>query len=596
MIDIGPSHRISLSPLPRLTLFVKRMFFQDRQDNIQQKSQQDDKPCRAVIRKIQRILIMILFQKIYKRLLILWMACFCFSTFSNPFIFDPMMFAPHPLPSQIILPQNTPLMPFCPQNMAIKLCLALTSFPMVEMNPNIAPSVTMFTPFAHKSQKISSNRRKRLLSKYKWKSYEYEEDEYTLKNISEEERNVEPEGDYYRVHIQETSEDNSPVQVIQEERANGQQQNSFGELRGIRTEEILRTVENPSIQTTERSLSPQTAKQETQKSTEEEKQVTQPTNLNNSAETIALNHNNIPKQCSDLRSGNTEAISICADCTRQTNDQLKRDSAETLGASNLNRTFNTNLLKKLEGKICHGSSIIEPIKNNLERTCGTISFEEYISDILVCESCKHEIPPAAMLAMMSLENDGKCFRSGDDKKSRGLFQINTTFHKDIGICSSQQKRQIQKSSLAQLKAGPQCLENPVINTKKSIEILKSSYKSVNGSKSAFSCQSPNMDTHQTNRWRKAIAGYNGGPGHVKRLKNMQKPEAISKKQWDKMNEWEKIRVQYFFYKKANPTVRMRNLAHVETALGSTGNSTNQMNLFNSWTKSLGNKIDQNQCQ
>ncbi|MDE0150933.1 MAG: transglycosylase SLT domain-containing protein [Bdellovibrionales bacterium] len=548
---------------------------------------------------------MILFQKIYKRLFILWIAFFCPLAFSNPFMFNPMLFAPHPLPSQVILPQNTPLMPLCPQGVSIQLCLALNSFPLVEVPPHNNPSATMYTPFSHKSKDISSKRRKRLLSRYKWKSYEYSDDDNTLKSLPETERNVEPEGNYYRVHIQETPEENSPAQVIQEERANGQHRNSVGELRGIQTEEILRIVESTPTQqapeTQEEREAPQRSKrsstpQQTPKpQTEENRQIAQPIILDRPVTTIALNYNNIPKQCSDLKSGDTEAISICVDCAQRTNDQIQRDSAETLQNADLNTSFNSYLLRKLEGKICHGKNIIEPIKNNFENTCGNISFENYMSDVLICESCKHNIPPALMLSMMSLESSGTCFTPGDDGDSHGLFQINIKYHKDPPVCSSQQKAKLQTASLTELKTGLQCLGNPVANIRKSIEILKSSYRSVNGSQSNVDCQSPNMNTQQTDKWRKALAGYNGGPTHIDRLKNMQKPQAIPQSQWNKMDEWQKIRVQYFFYKGVKPNVRMRNLAHTETALGSSGDSRDQLNLFNSWNKAIGDTVDQSQC-
>lgn len=557
---------------------------------------------------------MILFQKIYKRLFILWCACACPFAFSNPFMFNPMLFAPHPLPSQVMLPQNTPLMPICPQNISIQLCMALTSFPLVETHPDSVPSATMFTPFSHKPEDISSNRRKRLLSRYRWKSYEYSNEDNRLMDLSDTERNVEPEGDYYRLHIQETPEENNPTQVIQEEKANGQHRSSIGELKGVRTAEILRIVEStptkpPALSPTpQKTLEPRKEKEESQKpdrpptspqipkpKNKESKKITQPIILDKPVTTISLNYNNIPRQCSDLNSANTEAIPICVDCTQQTNEQLKRDSADILRNDDLNTNFNARLLEKLKGKICHGSNIVEPIKNNFENKCGNISFEDYLSDVLICESCKNNIPPAVMLAMMSLENSGRCFLAGDDGKSHGLFQINIDAHKDIPICNVQEKRQMQQSSLTQLKTGPRCLENPIVNTKKSIEILKSSYRSVNGSQSDVDCQSPNMNTQQTDKWRKALAGYNGGPRHINKLKNMPKPQTISQNQWNKMDEWQKIRVQYFFYTEANPVVRMGNLAHVETALGNTGNSMNQLNLFNSWNKALGDTIDQSQC-
>lgn len=543
-----------------------------------------------------------LLQNVYKKLFTLWIVLFCHFVLSNPFLFNPAFFSPQPLPSQVILPQHTPFTSLCPPNTPIQICMALTSFPLVELNTNAMPSATMFTPFSHKPQDISSDRRRRLLSRYRWKSYEYSQEDNRLRNISETERDVTPERDYYRVHIQTTPENNNPTQVIQEERTNGQQQNSVGELRGVQTKDILHIIENPSTQTPTPSVTtPQTQAQEKNKTqkekrqTEKNKQTAKSITINEPAPTIALNYKSIPQQCPDIKSGNTEAISICVDCSQRTNEQLKRDSAETLQNSNLNTNFNTYLSRKLKGKICHGRNIIDPIKENFETSCGNISFENYISEVLICESCKNKVPPALVLSMMALESSGACFSSGDGGDSHGLFQINVKFHKNPPVCNNQQKAKIQNASLSKLKNGLQCLDNPVTNIKKSIEILKNSYRSVNGSHSNFECQSSNMNTHYTNQWRKALAGYNGGPGHLNRLKQMSKPTAIPKSQWNKMDEWEKIRVQYFFYKRVNPATRMKNLAHTETALGSAGSSQNQLNLFSSWKKTLNNQNNLDQC-
>jgi len=570
----------------------------------------DDRPYGIIIYEI-KVFIMILFQKICKRLFFLWFAFFCPFVFSNPLTFNPMLFAPHPLPSQVVLPQNTPLMPFCPQNIPIQLCMALTSFPLVETNPNSVPSSTMFTPFSHKPKDISSNRRKRLLSKYRWKSYEYSNEDNKLMYLSKTKRNAEPEEDYYRLHIQEKTDDNTPSQVIQESQIDGKKQSHVGELRAVRANDILRIIESTSTQTPvsqpphSTSPPPETTQTETAKQSEEEKpESAQPIIISAPVTAITLNYNSIPKQCSDLRSGNTEAISICVSCTRETNEQLQRDSFNILRNANrlkqnfnsyatLNTDFNFQLSTKLKSKICHGRNIIEPIEETFDTKCGNISFENYLSDVLICESCNNGVPPALILSMMSLESGGACDASGDGGKSHGLFQINSKYHDDPPVCNTKQKTSIQDASLRDLKNSLQCSGNPVANMKKGIEILKTSYLSVNGYNTDFNCQSPDMNTNQINQWRKALAGYNGGSTHVNRLKKMQRPQAIPEKQWNTMDEWEKIRVQYFFYTQADPSIRMGNLAYVETALGSSGEFQSQLHLFNSWKQTLGN---QNTCE
>ena len=573
---------------------------------------------------------MMLFQKMYQTLLFLWVVFFCFLVFSAPSLFDPRFLSPRPLPSQVTIPQNTPIIPLCPLGLPIQLCLASTSFPLMQIQSNTPPSPMMFTPFSHKTQDISSKRRKKLLSKYRWRSYQYSNKKHKLESLSEKERSIEPEDDYYRLHIQEQPEADSLTQVIQESQVNEQQISHVGELRAVPTEEVLNAVEQqedvspqpdtpPSTPTIENPSSPpqtdpqnSTAEEEVKEETTEEVKeepvqeeihimITRPT------QAIALNYNHTPTQCSGEGSGNTEAVSICVDCSTRTNWNLEDESLEVLGAitnATPNAYFKAQLEKKIKGKICHRSSI-QSIKNNFEKTCGNISFEDYVSEVLICESCRNKIPPAFMLSMISLESDGKCEAQGDQNRSRGLFQININFHKEPPLCTLAQKEQIQNAGLAILKDSPQCLENPVVNTQKSIDILKKQYRAVNGSQSDFNCQSPSMNTQQTNQWRKALASYNGGQSHIKRMQNMPKPKAISDEKWVAMDEWQKIRLQYFFYKSfgdrngrirtVSPQLRMGNLAHVETALGSTGHSNNQLSLFNSWEQALGNKIDLSQC-
>ena len=570
---------------------------------------------------------MILFPKIYKTLLILWIGLCCPLIFSAPLLFDPMLFSPHHLPSQVMLPQNTPITPLCPPGISIQMCMAFSSFPLVQTSSNNTPSSTMFTPFVHKPKDISPRRRRRLLSRNKWKSYAYSNEDHELRGLSETEKNVEPEDDYYRMHIQEKPETNNIPQVIQESKTNGQQRIHVGELRAIETAEILRSIEPapvpeppqepPQAPATESPQTPApvdhpqtTPKPPAEKEIEEEEEeeTAQPIVLKRATPAIALNYNSIPNQCADIRSGDTEAVSICADCSLETNRKLQRDSATALGYINIGNNenpritdadtfFNVKLEQKLRGKICHGQNFIKPVKNSFENNCGNISFEDYVSEVLICESCKNKVPPALMLSMMSLESLGKCTSSGDDGTSHGLFQINIKYHKDPPTCSPQQQEKIRQAQLAELKTSLRCLGNPVANIQKSIEILTDFYQTVSGSQNNFDCQSSDMgmDTQKTNQWRKALAGYNGG-NYFNRLKNMPKPKAIPEEQWSKMDEWEKIRVQYFFNKGLDPKRRMQNLAHVETALGNSGDSQGQLNLFNSWEQALENKIDTSKCQ
>ena len=561
---------------------------------------------------------MTLFQKINKILFILWTALFCPLVFSNPSLFDPRLFSPRSLPSQVIIPQNTPIMPLCPPGVSIQLCLAFTSFPLVQTQPNKTPSPTMFTPFSHKTQDISPKRRRRFLSKYRWKSYQYSNEERQLESLSEKERSIEPEGDYYRLHIQEQPEADNLTQVIQESRVDGQQRSQVGELRGVPTEEVLSIVEEGVPPKSKKApftpiIPPQVAppdstKTETQEEVQEEPVTQKPIITTNPVIAIALNYNDFSEPCSDEDTGDTEAVSICVDCTSEANRDLEDRSFDILGkidGSAPHSYFKSQLEKKIKGKICHGTGI-QHIKDNFEETCGNISFEDYIGEVLICESCQNKIPPALMLSMLSLESDGRCPVKGDSDSSLGLFQINTKDHKHPLPCNEEEKQSIQSAELAELKKNLQCLENPVVNTKKSIEVLKGKYQAVNNSQSSFNCESPSMNAQQTDRWRKALAGYNGGQSHIKRMQKLPRPNAIPEETWKNMDEWGKIRVQYFFYQSytdrngnirtVSPKVRMGNLAYVETALRSTGTAQSQLNLFKSWEKVLGNSMNLSQCR
>ena len=581
--------------------------------------------------KIHRRKTVIFIQKINKIILIIGAALFCPLVFSSSFLFNPGFFSPHPLPSQVTIPQNTQIKPLCPPSLPIQLCLAFTSFPLVQTQLNAPPSPTMFTPFSHKTKDISSKRRKRLLSKYRWRSYQYSRKTRKLESLSEKERDIEPEDDYYRLHIQSQPTANRLPKVIQEEKVNGQKSSHVGELRGVPTEEILNIVEEgvspqfeqpaPStaidrLQTTPQTSTEEEGLKEEKEEPEEEPAVQAPIITETPVTAIALNYTSVPKQCSDMNSEHTEAVSICVSCSRETNRRLENESLfafgtipTQIGGRTVNTTpdahYKSQLENKIRGKVCHGSNI-QSIQNNFEKTCGNISFEDYVSEVLVCESCKHKVPPVFMLSMISLESDGRCKARGDDDNSHGLYQINTKYYPDPPRCDVKQKEQIQKAELAELKSGPKCLGNPVVNTQKSIEILKEKYRSVNKSQSDFDCQSSSMNTRQTNQWRKALAGYNGGQSHIQRIQNMPKPEVISSEEWEALDEWQKIRLQYFFYQSytdrsgkirtISPKVRMGNLAHVETALGSTGNAESQLSLFSSWKEELGDQIDLSKCQ
>ncbi len=528
---------------------------------------------------------MILFQKTLKSLFTAWVLLFCSFVFSDTPFLNPLLFSPPAVPSAVVLSPKTPVPLLCPPGIPPQICMAATSFPLIKMDKQTASIPKMYTPTIYQAKPLSLEKIKRMLAQNKWRSYRYSQDSNRFRVLSKKDRNTRPTENYYRIHIQEDQQENAPAQVIQEESVDGQQNHHVGELRGVSTADILRAVES--------AFAPSGSPTQPPEQTETEPKTEEPITLDTPVEAIALNYNSIPKQCLDAEDAKTEAVSMCINCSEQINNKLKQSSTKLLGA-NFNPIFNSKLSAKINNTICHPSSM-SGVKSNFEKSCGNISFENYISKVLVCESCENKIPPALMLAMMSLESSGRCPSAGDDSKSRGLFQINTAYHKDPPACSAKQTKQIQTASLEKLRSDLQCLDNPVANLKKSIDILKNFHKTTNKSNSNFDCQSPDMNTQQTDQWRKALASYNGGDRHIKWMKYKRRPTAIPYGQWTKMSDWEKMRVQYFFYKTASPRVRMGNLAHTEAALGGVGTPEGRLNLFNFWKEALGNKIDLSQC-
>ena len=172
-----------------------------------------------------------------------------------------------------------------------------------------------------------------------------------------------------------------------------------------------------------------------------------------------------------------------------------------------------------------------------------------------------------------------------------FFKSTITLHNSLLVMHNK-KQSIQEGSLAQLRREPACLQNPLINLQESIRILSNKYRLTNNNQSQnFQCHS--SDSINTDAWRKAIAGYNGGQ---RRILNIQeviekkgKPKALSQAAWNQMSEWEKIRIYYFSCARKDVShcpsedfkPSISNLAHTEVLLGA---SDKAPSLFKTWSQ------------
>ena len=284
--------------------------------------------------------------------------------------------------------------------------------------------------------------------------------------------------------------------------------------------------------------------------------------------------------CADL-SDNTESQVLCIECLSNRSEQ----KAISKFSSSFEDKFKAH-------KICvnEGFDIMNKIEDNFNNNCQPFHFQEYVTE-LACQSCQAQIPPALMLSVMTIESTGRCAITGDDGSSHGLFQINNN-SSPFPSCNAQQTSTIKKGPLDQLRREPACLQNPMINLQESLRILSEKYRSTNNNQSQnFQCRS--SDPINTDAWRKAIAGYNGGQ---RRILNIQeviaqkgKPNALSQTAWDQMSEWEKIRTYYFSCARRDVShcpsedfkPSISNLAHTEVLLGASDQSPS---LFTAWSQ------------
>jgi hypothetical protein len=186
-------------------------------------------------------------------------------------------------------------------------------------------------------------------------------------------------------------------------------------------------------------------------------------------------------------------------------------------AGTLTGLFLTVLQKSMD----HGSTQIISAPSpkqvsNFIATCP-LHFADFKDEVMT-QSKASAIPAEILFSIMQVESIGKCSAARsewDDSFSIGLFQVNTR-SSIYPKCTYQQLRQLKhKLSLVTLKAEKlKCLQNPLVNLTEAIRILKEKYKFVNKEDSTSTKAWIEMNAHDRDGWRKAIAAYNGGQVYI----------------------------------------------------------------------------------
>jgi hypothetical protein len=227
-------------------------------------------------------------------------------------------------------------------------------------------------------------------------------------------------------------------------------------------------------------------------------------------------------------------------------------------------------------------SAVQSVVAGFQSSCH-LDFKKFLPEIKR-QAARHHIPAESLLAMMTIESGGDCFASvaeggtdpvnGKPLFSRGLFQIHANFTK-LQACSSEQKEAIQHAkSVTQLRRGPRCVENPVLNLATAVQVLEDKaralvknsepyeiyYLNEAGSKSGQQCwmkkwikvsgfdakRFKDKNGHWNRHlWRMAISAYNGGERWVFRAKrNIEAFNSLHGTKVDPYN-WDSLKDYYF---------------------------------------------------
>ena len=477
----------------------------------------------------------------------------------------------------------------------------MMSFPVIRSHSGGESEPVMMTPIMTQKKEISRDKMIEILdANSSWNSYQYSADKNKYNKINVEDKKSKPKKGYSRIHLKED-------EVIIEEKKDDTITVSQGKVEGVPTADLdIGAIFSSMIPSDDPPQPPEDeAETDTSEDDLEKEPITPQKDLERTMQSpvyrtseptsfvrIAYSSDRQYPSCVNVDNTNTEAMNICVDCLTE------HSEADAL------LQFQYRYSQKLKHQVCNVLNIFSSsVKNKFNRSCHPAQFDDYVKD-LICQSCQEKVPPALMMSMMTIESGGDCKVIGDDGRSKGLFQINTTNSMPRGHRVNVNRRCDPSQS--------QCILNPNQNLKQSIRILKQKYQMTNSDQPAnFQCSSSDpVSNQQMDHWRKAVAGYNGGQERIQTINRLiqNKPNGLTQEAWGNMSEWEKIRTYYFSCQRDDvrncDTVDFRNsisnLAHTEVILGAY-NTRQSSSLFQTWNdtaKQLGLKsfTDTSHCQ
>ena len=526
----------------------------------------------------------------------------------------PFQFIPSSLQSPSTLQAQTSLTSLCHPSLPTFICLSQLSFPLSFQQNFSSFSPQMMTPFIAEPKNISQRRTRRLLREGNWKSYSYSRSTNTYEELEEEE--LEERVQEERVREEREREEREREEQVQEEQETEKRETEKRELEEQKTEKreteeqeptrgysylhfripednqpqivIRESVDSNGRYTSQSGTLRSLPTENIDMNQDEKLQTTQATpvyNIVHPASDEDLNDS----VCASVEKPTSQAP--CIECQQQNKGPF-RFIAEAMLA------FKNTVSRRAEHfNLCRGVRE-EQIIANFNRNCP-MNFTDFKSE-LQKRSCEKGIPPAVILAMMSVESSGRCTVKGDGSRSIGLFQINTDYHTDFPAECSPPLASHPKQSISVLNTSHQCLENPLVNLNKSIEILTANYSSVNEGRPPQQNQCTNVSDENLDRWRKAVAAYNGGSKRIQSINRLtQRPpqgwEPLSN--WNQISEWEKMRAHYFNCQRRDAqsvcrqgndgaeifNASINNLAHTELVLG---RSFSDSSFFTEWNNFL----------
>ncbi len=507
---------------------------------------------------------------------IVLLTLFCSFSSAQPFL-NPYAFRLAPLQPIRPMPIHSQFRLLCPPSIPLVLCLPQTSFNSMEITQNGYLLPRMYTPMIQNLTSLSNRKLRRTLLNKNWRSWEYSDTERKYKTISrrDREKKIKSSQDYSFLH---TKDDD----IIQEERTDGQINVKQGKLVAASTEDVVNNSAEQRIDSridVEQGKSVETSTEDIVNNSAEQSSDSSTRVTSSPIHHVALVESKRPDtpSCTDLSDIHTEAIDQCTECEAVKVERYERD-----------------LKNKLRSKICIGGrdqDFTNQVVQNFRNHCQPSDFPNYVKNTLVCKACQSKVPPALMLSIMYLENSGKCSPLGDDGKSKGPFQIYQSVHEN----------RIQKICPRNLSA-PQCLNDPQTSLEVSMDIVKDYYKSLNkGKRPSFRCSKKASSLEEPyDDWRKALAAYNAGSGNIRKIKSKIKdpPLGLNNSKWEKLSEWERMRVYYFQNCKKNKCL-LNNLAYAEAGLGNI--SSGHPSVFQKWEQfapqlGLSSLNDNSHCQ